>query len=610
MTTFGTYDFETYDWTKPLCCGLYIDDQNRDFFIQRQQPIAVAVQCLQLMASYAAIAGVKVWWAHNGGKFDALFLINAIQTLAGWKCEGYIASGRVISLKVWTDDDVTFELKDSFAVIQSALADALESFGIPHKKVFTKADYKALETDPRAMLKHSDEKLEAGCMADCKALHALLEKTRGMFEEWGGQLKSTFSASALSVLKASIIQPLPTHKLNQWANDVCRNAYHGGRVEVFQHTPTELLSEHDVTSSYPWSMTQDLPLELLGWGEPNIYAQDIMSVIHATVTVPQQAVPPLPYVPVTGGLFFPVGRWSGWFTGVELRYAIEQCGVNATFHEAINYTRGRPFADFVNKVFADKQQATGARREFDKLVLNGCYGKFGQKPESKTLTVFGSREEAIDWERSNSHRSPEKVSLDGTALSVKTYRWPKQTHYALASHVTAYSRMLLHQHLVRAQNNALSYCDTDSIHAHQALALPVANELGGLALKHTGYSASFYAPKLYCMDLNDAADTVLFKSKGFPVSAEAFKRIVQGEKVGNPRGRMQLVKTQLKRGAGVIHLEEDETAKAWSGRSAKRRCVGDANGSTTPWNVAQLQDGEHLEHFSPIAPERHVKPRR
>ncbi len=364
---FGTYDFETYDWISPLCGDLF-DGAEHEFAIDRQSPVEVVRAMLYAMEA----SDVGVWWAHNGGKFDALFIVDTLKGLPGWKCDGAVAAGRIISLRIMSPHS-TWELKDSYAVIQSSLSKALTSFDIPHKKVFTDADYAALEKDPRAMCKHSDFKLREGCQADTKSLWHLVDKARAMFEEWGGSLKSTFSASALTVVKAQYGKPLASHEGNQWANDIARKSYSGGRVEVFRHMPSAPLTEYDLTSSYPHSMTQPLPWHLLGYGAPDIFAEDKLSIVYAKVTVPRQYIPPLPYVPPAGGLFFPVGTWSGWFTSAELAYAVTCCGVTAKLYDSLDYTVAKPFAGFVEKVFKVKQESTGALREFTKLILNGCY---------------------------------------------------------------------------------------------------------------------------------------------------------------------------------------------------------------------------------------------
>lgn len=594
---FGTYDFETYKWTKPLCVGVYFGDNETDFYLNRNNPLDVARTAIEMMLDIADEYDVKQWWAHNGGKFDALLIIEALKSMPDCEAEGIVAGGRIISLRITEHTSgVVIDLKDSYAVIQSNLAKALESFEIPHKKHFTKEFYASLETDSMGMCKLSDDELERGCLDDCRALHALLTKVSGMFVDWGGKLKGTFSSSALSVVKSEV--DIPRHDGEQWANLSCRQAYFGGRVEVFNHAPSFKLREYDVTSSYPWSMAQDLPWELVGREDDGYNANPkFLSICYATVNVPAMHIPPLPFSPPTGGLFFPVGNWAGWFTQAELCYA-RDCGVKVTVHNSVCYTRAKPFSAYINKLFADKALATGARREFDKLCLNGSYGKLAEKPEKEILKIFASSEDGICYVRESNDptQCTPLVDNDYSVISEKRFQWPSHTHYAAASFITAYSRILLHRHLCAADYPV--YCDTDSIHCQfgKCLDTHVNEDLGGLKVELDSYKGRYYAPKLY--ELHPDKGEPVYASKGFPVNPEAFRQIVTGNKVG--KRRMQLVKTQLRKQSAPMMIEAIDNMKDWAGNSAKRRVISDCE--TTPWDVEDLIEGRHLDSRSPLAP--------
>ncbi len=589
---FATYDFETWDWVNPFVYCVYTPESHSYAVERSAKPTtSTAETCLRSMEAYAR-TGIKIFWAHNGGKFDALFLVDAIQHMSGWKCNGITASGRIISLRI-TSPSATFTLKDSYAVIQSSLAKALESFEVPCSKMFTASDY---EGDMRKL---SDTKLLDGCLADCKALHQLLERTQSLCEAWGGELKSTFSSSALSLLKAHIARPLPSHKDKQWANEVCRKAYCGGRVEIFTHQPQHTLRYYDIASSYPWSMTQPLPWELIGWDEPRLYDNSVRQIIYATVAVPEQTIPPLPFSPPTKGLFFPVGSWSGWFVGDELKYAIEECGVTAKFHEAVSYTVETPFKSFIDTCYETKRTSTGAKREFAKLSMNGCIGKFGQRPENTYLMMFASTADGIAFARASKNEI-RPLSRDWTALEVSHHKWPSHTHYALGSYILALSRIKLHRYM--RQTLGLAYCDTDSVQSFKSDKLDAAcgSELGDLKVEIRAMRAQYYAPKLYKLT-DEATGEHVYKSKGFPVDAQSFKNIIDMQKVGNKKGRMQLIRTQLKHKSGVRHFNEIETEKMWNGRSNKRRIIPGSEGLTEPWTADELIEGVHLDQKSPGA---------
>lgn len=599
--SFATYDFETYEWTKPFVFCVYSKHFGHFKAVARERVTeAVVVQsALQAMRDLCKGHGVTTFWAHNGGKFDVLFIIDALRHMPGWKCDGITAAGRVIILRVMAPD-CTFELKDSYAVIQSSLSKALQSFEVPTVKTFTEDDY------AKDMRKLSDARLLEGCLRDCEALYTLLERVESLAEGWGGQLKSTFSSTALSLLKAHIGRPLPSHKGQQWANEIARKAYHGGRVEVFRHCPNGAMRYYDISSSYPFSATQPLPWRLLGRDKPRLFDKAVRQIVFATVTVPPQYMPPLPFVPPDGGLFFPTGTWDAWFTSIELEYAIEQCGVTARLHEAISYSVETPFKSFIDTVFETKRTSTGAKREFAKLSMNGCIGKFGQRPENTKLKIFNTRAEGIAFAQKN--EDVRALSEDWTALEVKTMRWAPHTHYALAGFVLANSRILLHQRAMLAESSSpkcpVCYVDTDSIQCEgltSGLEGYVGELLGMMKVEVAEMDARYYAPKLYCY-VDKATGKWTYKSKGFPVDGKAFERIIRGELVGNPKGRMQLVRTQLKNSeGGVIHLSEEETEKRWNGRSVKRRILPGEFGDTEPWTAEELIEGAHHAQVSPLA---------
>src|SRR4051812_39502696 len=110
--TFATYDFETFDWTKPFVYCVYTPESHSKSVYRERTASSAVYECLMSMQAYAK-QGIKTFWAHNGGKFDVLFIVDAIKHMQGWKCDGITASGRVISLRVMAPD-ITFELKDSY----------------------------------------------------------------------------------------------------------------------------------------------------------------------------------------------------------------------------------------------------------------------------------------------------------------------------------------------------------------------------------------------------------------------------------------------------------------------------------------------------------------
>ena len=595
MTKRGAFDFECWEWVNPRACGFLWGPANArewECAIDKKStnPERLACDALEMLARIAKEDGICEWWAHNGGRYDVAFILRAIQLL-GWEATGHVAGGRLVVLHVTAKDGTKLVIYDSMALVPSSLKKAAESFNLKSRKLFGEDDY---AIDVR---KWPLKRLEDGCRADCECVLELLEAVEPLLEEQGGKLKATFSSSALSVLEAKVHLPDTRRWISE--NQQSRAAYLGGRVEVLHHNPGENLCELDVSSSYPWAMSQRLPFRLIGAigatkCESMLYSHEHEGCIEATVTVPSMWLPPLPMRSEEGGVFFPVGTWRGSFQTRELRYAVE-CGARVKkFHGGVCYKAAKPFDAVIASLYEIKKNATGAKREFAKLLLNGSYGKFGQKPERENLRIFPTKAAAMEFALGAPSNTVRFLSdNDERFLGVAVERWAKRTHFALAGAVTANSRVLLHQFLSKAIRPA--YCDTDSVHAAteslKTLA-PFGNELGQLKVEIEAMRANYYAPKIYEL-IPIGTGKVHFASKGFPVGADAFRKVVNGEKVETER--MRLAKTQLRAGGIPARVK---THRAWTGRSMKRKPFPD--GSTAPWNAEEIARGIHLKAMSPL----------
>lgn len=600
----ASYDFETWNWTRPFAVGL---KGGEDFhYMQCKSAGAIsdspawqsasrdfAIEVLERMATitnlYRRDERLRLeWWAHNGGKFDALILLEAAAN-ANWRVEANVTkAGRITSAKFFPPTDgppvVVF---DSYAVIQASLKKALESFQCKTAKLFTEEDYsKDVRTWER-------ERLKAGVYADCAGVLELLDKVETHAKQWNGALKGTFSSTALTCIKGNLDESLPSHEGIQAINEICREAFYGGRVEVFHHMPSADLCEWDVNSSYPYSMTLPLPWECQEREEHAHIEGE--GVTYASVNVPHDMrIPVLPFRDKADGVFFPTGEWDAWFTNNELRYAAT-CGVEIRPRETITYSQKRPFADFVSRVYATKQTATGAVREFSKTVLNGGYGKFAQAPEVETLHIAPTPEEGLRERFFNGGKRPHPS--DDRFYTVARKRWPKHTHFALAAYITAYSRITLHQGLINAKG--LAYSDTDSVHAESFVAAFEGTALGQWKKDKEAFVGRYFAPKIYTLK---GPGIEIYHAKGFhwhsqPKTAneEIFEAIITGQKVA--QGGIRGARGQIR--SGDNKMEHRTLLKQWKGVSNKRRSRKD--GTTVPWSVEDLVNGRHLGHLSPMA---------
>lgn len=606
----ASFDFETWEWVNPLACGIMWGSpgaREHVFIRNDADPDTVIREVLVHMAALVSLGDVSEFWAHNGGKFDALFLAKGAADL-GWSMSAHMAGTRVIYLGIKAGkgkDAPLIRIFDSYSVAQASLKQNAIDWELPSRKLFTEDDY---SKDTRTW---APDRLKEGCLVDCQLVLELLEKVEAQVTQWGGELRTTFSSTALTVLKASLAEDgleIPSHAgLEEW-QDIARQSYCGGRVEVLHHAPQWKLIEHDVCSSYPWSMSQTLPWEPLGQATntkaiERILAGEREGIIHAEVTVDSCYLPPLPFIvpkKLGGGLFFPTGTWQAWFAAPELRYA-RKLGVRMKLLDAIGYMPKKPYAGIIGKIYTLKATSTGAVRQFCKLMLNGGYGKHAQAPERQTLKCFGTEEEALHYLHRQKEGSCANISTDRRFLVQDTFRWPKHSHFAAASYITANSRVLLHKAMMATEG--LAYVDTDCTHGRSLKAKPgvvIGKELGQFKVELSDYTGKYYAPKIYHLTESNGGEhfaakgfTVHHAKKGDPVDADVFRKLVARETI--ERGIMRGLKGQIRHGNTPERIADK---KVWAGKSAKRRPMPD--GGTFPWNVNDLLAGSHLDAICPI----------
>lgn len=607
----ASFDFETYGWdieeitgireVRAICCGIITAEGRKERFLvdETQKEDKALVERVMLEMMGMAQSGEAVdFWGHNSMGFDALFLLTAAERLGWWAT--LTIGGMGVVCADFSDGKTKFSVKDTRRMIPSKLKKIAEDFDLPSRKLFVDSDYQGDMRDlPLVALK-------AGCLADCKIVLEALDVVEKMFEERGGLLKTTFSSSTLTVVQASLRKrgvKLPQHiarnKEYVWANKYSRAAYFGGRVEVFHHIPPWLIAEDDINSSYPWSMTQELPLFYQTYVLGHLAHQVLMEhpsvhgIVNAKVSVPKADIPVLPYRPDSGGVYFPYGDWEGVFTAVELRYAM-RFGVKVEATGFAVFESGFPFSDFVKDLFSIKQTSTGALREFVKYLLNGCYGKFGEHPERERIVVAPSEREALEYMLS--HDGCRQIDDErAPCLIAKEYeRWAPHSHFALASYVTAYSRMKLHQEMLACKG--LAYVDTDSVHSEEWMGEHSA-DLGQMKRveekgeRVEGCKSLYYAPKIY--KIVTPQGKVIKASKGFPIDLD-FDEIVAGRDVSV--SKMRMAKSQLKKSSTEVLREKN--LKHWNGHSSKRKPHED--GSTEAWSVSELDARLHFKAMSPL----------
>ncbi len=231
---------------------------------------------------------------------------------------------------------------------------------------------------------------------------------------------------------------------------LCREAYFGGRVEIFKtHNESANVCWTDINSLYPAVMRQPFPDMLSDW-EQELPPHGIAQV---TVNVPKQDLVILPYRNEFGRIIFPYGTFTGTWTMPEIRAAQEQGTKIVKVHKAYgSETAGFPYTTFVERLYTARLASQSeAEKLFFKLLMNNLYGRLGTKG-TIGRTVFQT-----DENKNSGVPYGEKVLVE--------YQMPlsEETNWCHAAYTTAYGRLELFKYLKEVGAKNLIYCDTDSV---------------------------------------------------------------------------------------------------------------------------------------------------
>ena len=214
---------------------------------------------------------------------------------------------------------------------------------------------------------------------DCVGLYEILEKFFGEFEAYA----ETVASFALQVFQRHYLSRCLC-KVNRAVEDFIRESYFGGRCEVYRWDKAKL-NKFDVNSLYPSVMREPVPVEFRGASQRLTERENEIGFYEAEVSYPESYFPVLPCI-CRGRLFFPIGKFTGKFTSIELHKAISD-GAAIKIKRGYVFSSEPIFREFAEDLFKKRLEAKAAGNlAVDwvcKKVLNSCYGKFGQRREQK-----------------------------------------------------------------------------------------------------------------------------------------------------------------------------------------------------------------------------------
>jgi hypothetical protein len=541
---YGTWDIEASDWWNLELIGIFDGTRYVHF---RTVP-----EFLEYLFQDRRYDDWR-FFAHFGGRYDLNFIFDYIRSVEHLECEFYCSGAMVLQMTLYYKK-MKVRLCDSFRLFympannneaasdnKAGLASLTKAFGVPHQK----QSYNFQE------MVYGQELIEYNEW-DCRGLYEVIER----FYVETGVMSETYASHSLKVWRKDF-QKSTIWKPRQDVCDVARQAYHGGRVEVFQRTNPHLYA-YDVNSMYPYVMQFGIPTQFVG--ESHQLLDTYYGFVEAEIQVPECYTPTLPVR--LEKLYFPCGRVRGTWTSEELIVAESRgCKIQKIFR-AFYFKVETIFKEFVLKLYALKKNAAEPTRTIAKGLLNAFYGKFGQNP---TKRVYCTEKRAPDG-------SYPILYPNGTPSGFCYYERTSRNAYLLP-HISCTITSKARLHLLQKLSESTYYCDTDSVFTPEII--PVSKELGAWSMIGEGETL-FVQPKLYRF-------RGTWKSKGLN-REQSIDDFVAGN--ANTIRRAQSIKEALR--SGTDARQHITTEKYLRETRPKRAWVGD---NTRPWDIQEL----HIE---------------
>lgn len=388
--------------------------------------------------------------------------------------------------------------------------DSANIFPMPLKKLGTSVGLEKLDTDAR------DARY---LWRDVEIVERAIKLLDAMCEEYDAEQASTLGGLCVKFWHALGGYNWPC------SLQPARDAYFGGRVEVFAPEMAGNLWYTDVNSLYPSTMLNKFPAGADLWfglddreraesvlRDPSV---DCWGVVEAELTIPEMDVAPLPVRHESGAVYYPVGMVYGWWTVHEVRNALAKGCVLRRFHCAYGSLEGEDYyANFVRHFYEQRRvEKDEGRKLMLKLLLNNLYGQLGMS--GKVTRSLRLANHAVQLEDGEWHVTRDGVPYGDKLLADTQMPLADHVNWLHAAYVTSYGRLRLQHFLDRIPPEDLIYCDTDSIFFRaEEPPFPVSDVLGEMKLESRLTHAVCRSPKMY--RITEEGKKPVTKVKGVP----------------------------------------------------------------------------------------------
>jgi len=442
-------------------------------------------------------------YAHNGGKFDWMFLINDLEPFQPLQ----VINGRLAKFKIGAA-----EFRDSYNILPVPLA--------AYKK--DEINYDLFEPEQREKPEVM-QLIRNYLRSDCVYLYQLVIE---FISKYG--LNLTLAGAAMKKWQkiAEVKAPATSadfyHSVSPY--------YYGGRVECFKKGIIKReFKVIDLNSAYPDAMTFNHPYGS-AYDVSNALPNSRAYTERAFITLSAISAGAFPYRDTDNSLFFPNDNLPRIYkiTGWEFLAAIETKSIRDwEIIEVVSFNDSVNFRDYVNYFYELKTNAEKNSPDyiFAKLFLNSLYGKFGANPEKyeEFMVVRPQYIEAADSEGYGYCTEVGQWALVSRPLSEFRQRY---YNLAVAASVTGFVRAKLLRALKECDTPL--YCDTDSIACVGSGALPLhPTRLGDWDVEAECDYGGIAGKKLYAFRMLNGKWKKA--SKGVKLTADEIIKVAKGE---------------------------------------------------------------------------------
>ena len=447
-------------------------------------------------------------YAHNGGKFDFHYMFSKLEAYS----DITIINGRISKFTIGNA-----EFRDSFNIIPTAL------------RAFKKDDfdYSLLESAVRHK-KDNWHKIVKYLKSDCINLHQYVSE---FISRYGINL--TVAGTAMKQWQKISGRKPP--QSDQVYYNMMRKFYYGGRVQCFKRGVVDSrFNVFDINSAYPYAMLSKHAIGL----NYTLLQGDVAPFEHygaCFFRVLGVARGCFPFRNEKGALTFPDdGIERTYFvTGWELIAARETNTFDGCVIETHKFTELIEFTDYIKHFYSERLAAKlsgdKAGDIFNKLLMNGLYGKFGSDPSDYSKYSVVPIDEIGTIRASGYNLSGElgEWLLAGKSLDESEMRF---YNVATSASITGYVRAYLFKALISCGLENVLYCDTDSIATTNGENLILGEDLGQWKNEGEFDKAGICGKKLYIFRgvLTNGKREYKVASKGARLSNDQIWKIANG----------------------------------------------------------------------------------